>query len=545
MRQLTQKERKLFALKNILEALVLLFGFLSFFACLFFFLLPFFASFSPLFSSSFSIIRNEKNSASSFFSIFIFTITHSFFSSLLAILVAIPLAFFCANRSFWGKKFLLSLSSIPLTIPAIVIAVSYILFFGNNGFFTTTLSKIIGFRINSFLYSMSGIIITQGFYNFPIAMRLITESFSKIPQNEKDCASLLGAKPWYIFKTITLPYIFPSILSSFLIIFLFCFFSFVIILLFGGVGSSTIEVEIYKCVSYLFDEKLGAKLCLIEFIFGFFILNVYSYFKAKTEIKTNKTETNKIVQKIEDKYEKLFFFFLLLIVIIFLLLPIASILLYSFYSVQYDYSSIYSLTFKAWYNVVFSYTFYKSLFNTLYVAFFTVLFCSFATLFFSYLRFFYIHHSYLDLLTLLPLATSSIMLGFGWNVLDFGNIVVLILTQSSLFFLFEYSQFQSNVTKIPKELIEASLLLSKSKKQTFFNIILPLSYKGLITGGAFVFAMSIADASLPLMLGIENFNTLALELFNYASSYRFSESAVLAVILLFLSSSAFLLNNKE
>lgn len=376
-------------------------------------------------------------------------------------------------------------------------------------------------------------------------MRLITESFSKIPQNEKDCASLLGAKPWYIFKTITLPYIFPSILSSFLIIFLFCFFSFVIILLFGGVGSSTIEVEIYKCVSYLFDEKLGAKLCLIEFIFGFFILNVYSYFKAKTEIKTNKTETNKIVQKIEDKYEKIFFFFLLLIVIIFLLLPIASILLYSFYSVQYDYSSIYSLTFKAWYNVVFSYTFYKSLFNTLYVAFFTVLFCSFATLFFSYLRFFYIHHSYLDLLTLLPLATSSIMLGFGWNVLDFGNIVVLILTQSSLFFLFEYSQFQSNVTKIPKELIEASLLLSKSKKQTFFNIILPLSYKGLITGGAFVFAMSIADASLPLVLGIENFNTLALELFNYASSYRFSESAVLAVILLFLSSSAFLLNNKE
>ena len=544
MRHLTQKERKLFALKNISESLVLLFGFLSFVACLFFFLLPFFASFAPLFSSS-SIIRNEKNTTSSFFSIFIFTITHSFFSSLLAILVAIPLAFFCANRSFWGKKFLLSLSSIPLTIPAIVIAVSYILFFGNNGFFTTTLSKIIGFRINSFLYSMSGIIITQGFYNFPIAMRLITENFLKVPQNEKDCATLLGAKPWYIFKTITLPYIFPSILSSFLIIFLFCFFSFVIILLFGGVGSSTIEVEIYKCVSYLFDEKLGAKLCLIEFIFGFFILNVYSYFKAKTEIKTNKTETNKIVQKIEDKYEKIFFFFLLLIVIIFLLLPIASILLYSFYSVQYDYSSIYSFTFKAWYNVIFSYSFYKSLFNTLYVAFFTVLFCSFATLFFSYLRFFYIHHSYLDLLTLLPLATSSIMLGFGWNVLDFGNIVVLILTQSSLFFLFEYSQFQSNVTKIPKELIEASLLLSKSKKQTFFNIILPLSYKGLITGGAFVFAMSIADASLPLMLGIENFNTLALELFNYASSYRFSESAVLAVILLFLSSSAFLLNNKE
>ena len=524
------------------KKLILFLGFLSFLTCTVFFLLPLFASFTPLFYSDLSIIKT-KMSDSSFLHIFVFTLTHSFFSSLLAILVAVPLAFFCANRSFFGKQILLSLSSIPLTVPAIIIAISYILFFGNNGIFTIVVSKIIGIRINSFLYSIFGIIIAQGFYNFPIAMRLITESWQKIPQNEKDCATLLGASPWFIFKTITLPYILPSILSSFLLIFLFCFFSFVIILLFGGVGISTIEVEIYKCINYLFDEKLGAKLCLCEFIFGVLLLNIYSYFKTQTEINTNKIDINKNVTRIQGKFERFSFTLLLIMVITFLLLPIASIFLYSFYSVQYDYSSLYSLTFKAWDNIIFSYTFYKALFNTLYVAIFVVIISILATLFFSYIRIFYITSSYLDFLPFLPLATSSIMLGFGWNMLNGGNVLTLIFTQSSLLWLFAYSQFQLSVAKVPKNLIEASLLLSKSKTLSFFKIILPLSYKGLLSGGAFIFAMSASDASLPLILGIENFNTLALQLFSYAETYRFSESAVLAIILLFLSSSCFMIKD--
>ena len=137
------------------------------------------------------------------------------------------------------------------------------------------------------------------------------------------------------------------------------------------------------------------------------------------------------------------------------------------------------------------------------------------------------------------------MLGFGWNIINAGNIIVLILTQSSLLWFFAYTQFQLNMSKIPKNLIESSLLLSKSKVITFFKVILPLSYKGLLSGVAFVFAMSASDASLPLMLGIENFNTLALQLFNYASSYRFSESAVLAIILLIISSCMFITKDKK
>ena len=541
MEALVKKERKLTAIKTFLQNIILFLGFLSFIMCLIFFLLPLFASFKPFFSSELSILKNTRSINSSFPSIFIFTISLSFFSSLLAIFVGLPLAFFCANRSFWGRRLLLSLSSIPLTMPALIIAISYILFFGNNGLFTMVMSKILGFQINSFLYSIFGIIIAQGFYNFPIAMRLITESWQKVPQNEKDCAILLGAKPLFIFRTISLHYILPSILSAFSLIFLFCFFSFVIILLFGGVGSSTIEVEIYKCVNYLFDEKLGAKLCLAEFIFGVLILNIYSYFKTKTEINASRLEINTNTVKMKGKTERFIFVTLILIITIFLLLPIFSILVYSFYSVKYEYSSIYSLTLKAWYNVIFSSSFYKAFFNTFHIAVFTVLISTFATLFFSYIRFFYISNSYLDFIPLLPLATSSIMLGFGWNILNGGNIIVLILTQSSLLWFFAYSQFQLSMAKIPKNLIEASLLLSKSKRLTFFKVVLPLSYKGLASGGAFVFAMSVSDASLPLMLGIENFNTLALELFNYASSYRFSESAVIAIILLIISSSAFMI----
>ena len=148
----------------------------------------------------------------------------------------------------------------------------------------------------------------------------------------------------------------------------------------------------------------------------------------------------------------------------------------------------------------------------------------------------------MDIIPFLPLVASSIMLGFGYSViLKKGTVFILILTQSSLFYLYVYAQMQLMIMNIPENIIHVSMLLSKSKVLTFFNVVLPLSHKGLLSGALFVFALSIADASLPYVLNIEGYLNLSLFLFNLISSYRLSEGAVLSIVLLFISSSAFYL----
>lgn len=539
---ITKREKKTLFLKKNLLRLFLFITALFFFLCILFFFIPFIASLLPIFFHQFKLLKLDivENNFYALIRIFVFTVSQSFFSSLLALFIGMLSAFFCANREFKGRKILMSLSAIPLTLPAIIMALSYILFFGNNGLFYTLLKNMLGLKINSFLYSFSGIIIAQGMYNFPIAMRLITESWQKIPQNEKDSSTLLGASSFMTFKMIIFPYLVPSIMSSFLLIFLFCFFSFVIILLFGGVGTSTIEVELYKCINYSFNIKLASTLSLIEVLFSLCLLNFYLYFKKKSTINTNEIELEINRLKIHGMIEKFIFYLLISVILLFLIMPITSILLYSFYSQQYSYSSLYSFTIRAWQNIFSLKSFYVALFNSISVALLVALISVFATLFFSYMKLFFKMPRYFELLSFLPLISSSIMLGFGWNViLKQGTVFTLIFCQSALFWFFAYAQFQLYIIRIPKSIIDSSILLSKSNIFVFFKTILPLSYKGLVSGAIFVFAMSMSDASLPLILSIENFENLSLMLFSFASSYRFSQSATIAIILILASSIAF------
>ena len=539
-------ERELypFNIKTILLYALLCLGSLFLCLCAFFFFLPLIASFVPLFSSKYSLNEGKGVLFESFkiWKIFKFTILSAFFSSTLATLIGLVSAFFCANRRFKGKKLLLSFSGIPLSVPPLIIALAYMLFFGNNGFVFGALKKLFNIQHKSFLYSTFGIILAQGFYNFPLAMRFITESWQNIPNSEIESAILLGAKKGRIFKTITLPYLAPSIISSFLLIFLFCFFSFVIVLLFSKVGTSTIEVELYKCISYSLDARMAAKISILELSFASVLLILHSYFKERGRY--TKIEILHDEPKIKKGIELLSFIILIFLIMFFLVLPLFSIFLYSVYLPEYRYSKIYSFSFRAWKNLFSSLVFWKSLLNSIYVALASTIISSLASIFLCYIKLFYLPKRKIDILPFLPLIASSVMLGFGYSlILKRANVLILIFTQSSLFYLYAYSQMHLSILRLPSDLISASLLLSNSKVRTFFYVVLPLSYKALFSGALFVFAMSASDASLPLVLNIENFSSLSLLLFHFASSYRLSESAALSIILLIISSVSFYLKD--
>src|SRR5574344_1414709 len=124
-----------------------------------------------------------------------FTFEESLASTLLSLVVGITAAFFVSKRNFWGRKLLLSTASIPLCIPSLIIALGYVSTFGMAGYANRILMKLFSLSEPplTFLYSFWGIVIAQGFYNFPLVMATVSDTWSTIPPAQADSARLLGA----------------------------------------------------------------------------------------------------------------------------------------------------------------------------------------------------------------------------------------------------------------------------------------------------------------------------------------------------------------
>ena len=103
------------------------------------FAVPLAAAFSPLFVKT----ESTRIAGGYIARTALRTLAIAFFSTLTAAAIGIPAAFFTANRSFPGKRFILSLSAVPLCVPSLIVALGFVSVFGINGAVNSILIKIV------------------------------------------------------------------------------------------------------------------------------------------------------------------------------------------------------------------------------------------------------------------------------------------------------------------------------------------------------------------------------------------------------------------
>ena len=275
-----------------------------------------------------------------------FTLFQALASLFVAVLIGLPMAFFCGRRRFFGRKFLLSLSSVPLCVPTLIVALGYITFFGNAGFLNKFFMAVFALEKPpfSFLYSFFGLVLAQGFYNFPLVMSTVSDAWARLPSEQADSARLLGAGEWRIFRTVTIFELMPSIVSACIPVFVYCFFSFMMVLLFGGIGCSTLEVEIYQAARNTLDFKTAGILSMTETLIACTVVGFYVYLENKSKsqkgILSGEISALKPVQGFKEKCA---FSALIFLVSLFFLAPIFSNLLNAFTSPsRFDTSRFYN-----------------------------------------------------------------------------------------------------------------------------------------------------------------------------------------------------------
>lgn len=496
------------------------------------------------------------------FSALRFTLTEALLSSLAAVAIGLPAAFLVARRSFPGRRFLLALSGVPLCVPPVIIALAFVLFYGRQGYLNIFLMR--AFRLSdppvTFLYSLSGVVIAHGFYNFPVVLRTVAQVWERLPAAEEEAAVLLGAGKFRAFRTVTLPRLSGAILSSAVLVFLYCFFSFVIVLLFGGIGGTTLEVELYQAARASFDFRLAGTIALFETAIALGVVALYMHFQKILSAGTAGLSQPRARKPIRGARETAALAGYLAFIAVFFIGPLVSIVARSLTETGGAFGKI-RFGFGSWATLFARPAFAKAFASTALTGLSVAALASAAALFFALweenvrggsgaLRRGAVRRRSdasplpLRVLPLAPLAVSSVVLGFGWMILvPRGNVAVLVLAQVAISWPFAWTQIRTSLDRIPRSVHDASLVLSAGRLDRSFRVFIPLVARGILSGAGFAFAISAGDASLPLVLSLGNFENLSLMLYRLVGSYRFSEACACAVVLAILSGVVFFLED--
>lgn len=254
-----------------------------------------------------------------------FTLYQAFLSTVLSLLVGVLLAWALAHQSdFKGRSLLVALFSSSLVLPTLIVVFGLIGIFGRNGYLNQLSLFLFDHSFGSYLYGLGGILLAHVYLNASFASRALLHSFESIPKEKYKLAKSLNFTVWQRFVYVEYPAIKSTLLSIGSTVFLLCFASFAVVLLLGGNPSyNTLEVAIYEAVKLDFDIALALKLALIQLSISAVLVVFSSGFRTgvsnlKTSVVTLPWKESKVLRSAQMAIIGVFtlFFILPLVVII-------------------------------------------------------------------------------------------------------------------------------------------------------------------------------------------------------------------------------------
>jgi molybdate transport system permease protein len=132
-------------------------------------------------------------------------------ATLIATPIGVAVAWLLARRDFWGKAALDAVIYLPLVLPPVVTGYLLLLTFGRKGLVGAWLADHLGIV---FAFRWTGAALACGVMSFPLLVRPIRLSIEAVDRKLEQAASTLGAPPWRVFLTVTLPLALPGIVAG-------------------------------------------------------------------------------------------------------------------------------------------------------------------------------------------------------------------------------------------------------------------------------------------------------------------------------------------
>ncbi len=482
-----------------------------------------------------------------------FTTWQAFLSTAITLIIALPGAYVFARYNFFGKNLLQAFMTVPFVLPTVVTAAAFRALLGTNGLLNNWLTAGFGFaeppiKIDQ---TISFFLLAHVFYNYALVVRIVGDFWAGLNPDIRAAATTLGASPSKVFFRITLPLLLPAIGSAALLIFIFCFTSFGVILMLGGPGNSTIEVEIYRQSVQLFNLPMAAILSLIQIVINFLLMWLHARLGRDSKITFFGDSALKTAVYAKTLLQKAVVFSNLFFMVILLFSPLLALVVRSLNTEN-------GLTFL----------YYTSLFTTHNRSIFyvppisavlnSVGFGIAAMIIAVVLGLLVSTHlaatnknntSLWDALFMLPLATSAVTLGFGYiitlntpplNLRD--SIAIVPIAHSLVAFPFVVRCILPSLRQIPACLRESALLLGASPIKVWRHVDIPVIKKPIIIGGVFAFSISMGEFGASSFISRPHMPTMPVAIFRFLSQpgdLNYGQAMAMSSILMFVTVSVF------
>ena len=132
-------------------------------------------------------------------------------ATVVSIIVALPVAWLLARGRFWGRSLVNALVHLPLVLPPVVTGYLLLNVFGRRGLVGGWLADTLGIV---FAFRWTGAALAAAIMGFPLVVRAIRLGIEQVDTRLEDTAATLGASPWRVWATITIPLCLPAIVAG-------------------------------------------------------------------------------------------------------------------------------------------------------------------------------------------------------------------------------------------------------------------------------------------------------------------------------------------
>jgi len=183
-------------------------------------------------------------------------------STVLCVLIGVPMALVLARGRFPGQSILRALVLLPLVLPPVVGGIALLYTFGRAGLLGHQLEAV-GIRI---AFSTTAVVLAQSFVSLPFLVVSLEGALRTAGNNYESVAATLGARPTTVLRRVTLPLVLPGLVSGAVLAFARSLGEFGATLTFAGSlqgVTRTLPLEIYLQRETDPDAAIALSLLLI------------------------------------------------------------------------------------------------------------------------------------------------------------------------------------------------------------------------------------------------------------------------------------------
>ncbi len=492
-----------------------------------------------------------------FAEILLSTVFFTLGSAVVATGLALFLAYLNTRTNIPGKFMFGVISLIPMMVPHILFAVSWVLLLNpSNGMINLFLRQLglEGAALN--IYSLTGMILVEGLLDLPIAYLVIAPAMSAFDVALEESSRVCGASNWRTLRRVTLPVLRPAILAALTLVIVRSLASFAVPSVIGMPGRIyVLATHIYSIIAtgYAADYGMAAAVGMSALAASITLIVLYRRLTREGEKYVTISSRGYRPGVIDLKGARYpLFAAVALLSFVLIVLPI----LVLFYTSLVPYvmtpgaKAFAAMGWRHWVTVLKDPVSLLALKNSLYLGIGGATLGIVLSFFVAYVivKVRTKASGLLESLSFLSFSFPGIVVGVGfmWFFVQtplYSTIWALLIGYIATYLPYGLRPLTSAFVQIHGHLEESSRVCGGGPFYTMRRIVLPLLVPGIASGWILMATMFVRELSLSVVLSRPGTEVLAVQILRFAEDGLWGRLSALGIIMIFISTALVIIAN--